>query len=190
MEKAPTLSAPDITASLRMILRALLASLGAWRVQPEMALLVHRRISATFDRIERLLTRFRAGRLWRMTQRAPGRRGRVKAGRAPALPRRFGWLVQAGGHQAAGLGAQLQAVLNTQEMGELLAASAQAGRILQPLCRALAVDLPTMPTPARRVTATRRIRTLHPKPKPEPFKIPLPRGVLSWARREGYGKLC
>jgi len=187
MDLTPTPSAPDITASLRTILRALLATLGAWRITPEIAVLAHRRINASFVRIERLLMRFRAGRLWRVIDRARGRRAGCQAGHGPALPRKFGWLVMAGGHQAAGFGAQLQAVLNTQAMSELLAASPQARRILRPVCRALAVEVSAASTPAR-MPKPRKPRV--PRPKPEPFQIPLPRGVLTWARREGFGKLC
>jgi len=104
---------------------------------------------------------------------------------------RFGWLVQAGKHQAAAFGLQLQTVLTTPEMSKLLAASPQARRILRPLCRALAVELPGISEPPRtRADGARPKRPRKPRPKPEPFKIPLPRGVLSWARREGFGKLC
>ena len=193
MNSAPAPTAPEtVSASLRMILRGLLAALGAWQVEPVLALALHRRIGATLGRIERMLARFRAGRLWRVMQRATaqGRRGRM-AGRGPALPRRFGWLVQAGGHRAASVGSQLQAVLNAPDMAELLAASAQAGRILRPLCRALAVELPGMTATARTAAAERGetkrlgIRT---RTTPEPWRIPLPRGVLSAARREGFGK--
>ena len=181
-------SGPGITASLRTILRGILAALGMWGLPPARSCMVFQRINATFGRIERLLMRFRAGRLWTRTQtQKPGRRGEAKAGPGPALPRRFGWLVVAGRHQAAGFGCQLQAVLHEPEMVALLTASAQARRILRPLCRALAVELPRTVTPPRppKPRAPRKAR-----PKPEPFKIPLPRGVLTWARRQGFGKLC
>jgi len=163
-----------------------------WRVKPALTLVLYNRISGAFGRIERLLVRFRAGRLWRVTQRdVMQRRSARVAGRGPALPHRFGWLVQAGGHQAAGFGLQLQTVLNTPEMTELLAVSPQATRILRPLCRALAMEVPGVSeAPRKRVDGEQPKRPRAPRPKPEPFKIPLPRGVLSWARREGFGKLC
>ena len=188
MDSAPTLSTSEtVSANLRMILRGILAALGMWKVQPRLAFVLYNRISGTFCRIERLLVRFRAGRLWcRVTQKDTAHRQHARKKPAIALPRRFGWLVQAGGYQAAGFGLQLQTVLNTPEMVELLAASPQAGRILRPLCRALAMELPGMAAPACRATTKRRVRK--PRVKPEPFKIPLPRGVLSWARREGFGK--
>ena len=192
MDAAPALSAAEtVSANLRMILRGLMAALGAWRVEPVLALVLHRRIGATLGRIERMLARFRVGRLWRVMQRAAAQ-GR-KARRKPdiAWPRRFGWLVRAGGHQAASVGSQLHSVLNAPEMAEFLAASAQAGRILRPLCRALAVELPALADTACKAPAERgetRRRGCRPRTTPEPWRIPLPRGVLSAAKREGFGK--
>ena len=189
MESTPALSASEtVSANLRLILRGILAALGMWRVEPTLTLVVYNRINATFARIERMLMRFRAGRLWRVTQRVvvPWRCRRA-ADRGPAHPRRFGWLVQAGGHQAVGFGLQLQTVLTTPEMVAMLAASPQARRVLRPLCRALAVEVPGVSQARRKVEdheRPKRIRAPRPEPEPEPFKIPLPRGVLSWVRRE------
>jgi hypothetical protein len=138
--------------------------------------------SAIFRRFDGLVSRYRAGRLRGIsTPRVvtPGRKVVNKS--VIRMPRKFAWLVMTGKHHAAGYGAKLQTVLNTPEMAELLAASAQARRILRPLCRALAVELPwTVDTPR----AERPRRPRKPRPKPEPFKIPLPRGALTWARRE------
>ena len=193
MESALTHPASEtFSATWRLILRGLLAGLGAWRLEPTLSVVAYGRISGIFGRIERMLVRFRAGRLWRVVQK-DGVRSRCcrVAGRGPALPRRFGWLVIAGKHQAMGFGLQVQTVLNTPDMVELLAASPQARRILQPLCRALAVEVPGVSEPPRtRDDGERPKPPRKPRPKPEPFKIPLPRGVLSWARREGFGKLC
>ncbi len=192
MDAAPTLTEPEmISANLRMILRGLLAALGGWRIEPVLALVLYRRIGLVAGRVERMLVRFQAGRLWRVTHRVitPGQ----KLGRKPAeaLPRRFGWLVQAGGHHAACIGSQLQVILTTPEMTELLAASEQARRIIRPLCRALAVELPWMATTLCTTTTksveTQRRRTRSRKVL-EPFRIPLPRGVLAAARRAGVDK--
>ncbi len=192
MDAAPALSPPDtISANLRMVLRGLLAALGAWRVEPVMALVLYRRISGAFGRVERMLARFRAGRLWRLPHRDAGTAQMVRGRPALALPRRFGWLVQVGGSQAAGFGVQLHAVLSAPEMADLLAAFPQAGRILRPLCRALAVELPGVSAAPRRVaTAGGRLLRRRPTPRaqPEPFRIPLPRGVLATARKRGFGK--
>jgi hypothetical protein len=192
MVSSPSLSPIEtISADLRMILRGVLAVLGMWRLQIPQMVLAHRRISAAFRGIECLLERFRAGRLWRVAHRTQGQklRGR-KAGRGPALPRKFGWLVLAGGHQAAGFGLQLQTVLSTPEMLELLAASPQAGRILRPLCRALALEVPGVIVKSATERGETKPRRRKPRVRPEPFRIPLPRGVLSAARRQGFGKMC
>ena len=193
MDSTPTLSAPDtISANLRMILRGILAALGMWRVEPALACVLFNRISGTFGRIERILQRFRAGRLWRRTPRDVVRKPSAGRKRSIIMPRRFGWLVQAGKHQAAAFGLQLQTVLTTPEMSKLLAASPQARRILRPLCRALAVELPALADTACKAPAERgetRRRGCRPRTTPEPWRIPLPRGVRSWARREGFGKI-
>ena len=192
MEPAPSQIAPesDAAADLQMVLRGLLAALGMWGLKPVLALLVYRRIGPIATRIERMLHRLRAGRLWRVLDRAAPRLPTVRRP-CPVAPRRFGWLVQAGGYQAAGFGSQLQAVLETPEMAALLAASPQAGRILRPLCRALAIDLPgppPQPNAARAMRNPRRRRSAAPIPEWAPFRIGLPRGVLAAARREGFGK--
>jgi hypothetical protein len=178
----------DPIAALRVILHGLRAALGGWGLEAKLGILLHRRVGEVAGRIERMLLRFRAGRLWRMPARTAHavRRGRT-AGCGPALPRRFGWLVKIGGYRAAGYRAQLEMALQTPEMSALLAAAPQAGRIMRPLCRALALEWPT-PEPKPEKIQTFRVRK--PRPKPEPFRIPLPRGVISAARRAGFGKLC
>ena len=190
MDAAPAITAVEtVTANLRLILRGLLAVLGAWKLEPARAMVLYGRINALPGRVERMLIRFRAGRQRRSA--GPTTRGpRMQAAcRGPALPRRFGWLVRLGGWQAAGFGSQLQTVLNTPDIDALLAASPQAVRLLRPLCRALAVDLPAF-RPAVTPVRARAIRKPRVRVKPEPFRIPLPRGVISAARRAGFGKLC
>ena len=181
-------SAPDaISASLRLILLGLRSVIGMWGLDGPRTVLLSNRIGRVFGRIERMLMRFRAGKLRLGSQRTETTR-QVLAHRVPAivLPRRFGWLVIAGKHQAAGYGCQLQALLQEPDMAALLEAAPQAKRMLRPLCRALAIELPWTITPPR----PPRPRKPRPsRPKPEPFKIPLPRGVLTWARREGYGRV-
>ena len=89
---------------------------------------------------------------------------------------------------------QLQTVLQRPEMVELLKAAPQAARILAPICRMLAIDTavlrpgepPVVPkvreVKAPRVKAPRKRRVF------DCGRIPLPRGVLSAARRQGFGK--
>ena len=192
MDSALAPSAPEtISAKLRMILRGLMAACANWAVEPSPTPVLYNRISAILRRIERLLVRFRAGLLrpWAPRAAASGPR----AAREPPIlmPRKFGWLLAAGKHHAAYFHLQFQDVLNTPEMTALLAASPQARRILRPLCRALAVEVPGVSAPPRKpADGGRPKRPRKPRPKPEPFKIPLPRGVLSAARRAGFGKLC
>jgi hypothetical protein len=181
-----------IAASLQMILRGVLAVLGNWRLEYRLMPLVHRRFTATFQGIERLLMRYRAGRLRRVEMAVPRQRKPRGKIAVVVMPRRFGWLVQAGGYQAVGYGAQLQTVLSTPEMVALLAASPQAVRLLRPLCRALALELAWV-RDAPRVVAdgeATKPRKRKPRVKPEPFRIALPRGVLTAARRQGFGKMC
>ena len=168
-----------------MILRGLLGMLGAWRMAPALNVVVYRRISAAFARIEWMLRRFRAGRL-------PGSRPRaqtpldtkqldaINRDAVVRLPQQVGWLIEAGGHEAAFVRSQVEDVLNTPEMRELLETSPQARRVLRPWCRALAIDVPSM-TPPPKPPKEPKPRT--PRPKPEPYRTKLPRGVISAARR-------
>ncbi len=182
--------ADPLAARLRLILAGLRALVGLWGLTPPVAIAVYNRMGRALARIERMLVRFRAGRLVAGVSRpraacpASPRAPRQKA--VPA-PRRFGWLVAAGGYRAACYGSQLQHLLAEPDMVALLEASPQARLVLRPLCRSLAIELPWTVPPAR----TERIRRPRARrPKPEPFRIPLPRGMISWARREGFGKPC
>jgi hypothetical protein len=177
-----------VSANLRTILLGLMAALGGFGLQAAQAVLLYRRIGRIAGRIERMMVRYRAGRLRRAMERKARLGGAIRKANC-TLPRRFGWLVMAGGHRAAGFGAQIDALLRTPEMAELLAAAPQAARILRPLCRALAVEMPGVSAAPRKSRGGERpaIRR-RTKPAPEPFRIPLPRGVLTAARRAGYGK--
>jgi hypothetical protein len=187
MEAAASPALPDaIAANLRLILRGLLAAIGGFGLQAAQAVALHRRTSLVAGRIERMLMRFRAGRLWRVPLRA-GRDGAIRGRANCTLPKRFGWLVRAGKHRAAVYGTQIEALLREPEMAALLAVSPQAVRTLRPLCRALAIELPGPEAAPRKVRAATPRK---PRPKPEPFRIPLPRGVLTAARRAGFGKVC
>ncbi len=177
-----SLADPDmVSANLRTVLTALLRVFGDW-VAPEFGQPMYRRISLTMIKIERMLVRFRAGTLRVGTTRTAGV-ARAKICRTPEvlLPRQFGWLLIKGKHHAVGYGLQLKTVLGTPEMTALLEVSPQARRILRPLCRALSVELPWTVTPPR---PPRPRKPRKSRPKPEPFRIPLPRGVITWARRE------
>jgi hypothetical protein len=190
----PTLSVSTVVAAVR-------ARVGDWGLagllDVALAMLTYRRIGRIAQQIERLLVRFRAGALWRMPERmGDGVAGRVDRppGDRPAmvLPVRFGWLVRAAAWRAAVYGGQLQLVLEQPEMVELLKASPQAGRILRPLCRMLLVDTAILrpgvvvEVPIPKVV---KVRVRKPRAKVDWGRIPLPRGMLAAARRQGFGKL-
>ncbi len=167
-----------------MILAGLRAAMGMWGLDIMLAVRLWTRSGQIFGRIERMLLRFRAGKLRIGTRRARGQKlGGRKAGRGPALPRAFGWLVGPGKHQAMVYRSQLVHLLRTEpEMAAMLETYPPARRVLRPLLRALGVDeLPWVATPKR---APKPRMPRKPRPKPEPFKTPLPRGVITWARRE------
>ncbi len=174
-------------ATLRGIWAAMLSRFGGLGVAAERQMVTANWVSAIFQRFDALLLRYQAGKLRRVLSPRVLTTGR-KAAKQPEsrMPRRFGWLVRSGAHHAAAYGTQVQHVLSGPEMAELLATSPQAMRILRPLLRALAVELPWTVDKPR---TPRQRRPRKPRPKPEPFRIPLPRGVLSAARRQGFGKL-
>ena len=176
MVPAPT-TAETIAAKLRMILLGLRSVLGMWRLDGALVVRVSAQAGRVFGRIERMLIRFRAGKL-RTGVTQPNRKAAASTKpRAPALPRKFGWLVIAGKHQAAGYASQLQHLMAEPEMAALLDAAPQARRVLRPLCRALAIELTWTVTPPR----PRKPRK--PRPKPAPYRWPYPRGAISAARR-------
>jgi hypothetical protein len=170
-----------------------------------LGLVLWARFAGVSLKMERLAARFAAGRLWRVDARTP--RSGTGVGRAAcrdarkALPVRFGWLVRQVGWQAAGFGGQLRTVLETPEMVALLEACPQAGRILRPVCRMLAVEVSLLRIPKavavgvtdsapRRVEVEVVAKKRTPASKVvEPWRVPLPRGVMAAARRQGYGKI-
>ncbi len=181
---SPTQPAPDITARLRMILAGLRALMGYWGLEGQLAILLYNRTGRTFARFERMLVRFRQGKLrMGMPRQTTVRRSGASACRGPDLPRKFGWIVGPGGYRAMGYRSQLVHLLTTEpEMMAMLDTYPQARRVLRPLLRALGVDeLAWVPTPPR---PPKPRMPRKPRPKPEPFKIKLPRGVITWARRE------
>jgi len=168
-----------------------------------LVMLLYQRLGGICGLMERLAQRFQAGRLWRVESRAGASGSRAVDGRTPAVPAlrwpgRFGWLVRAAAYQAAGYGSQLRVILERPEMVELLIAAPQAARILRPLCRMLAVETALLrPRPAGaavEILAVEAVRVAKPRVRVAPApvdwgRIPLPRGVLSAARRQGFGKI-
>jgi len=183
--------------NLSTVLRALRGEVGGWvgrRLLSEvLGLLLFRRLGEICGKIERLAARFQAGRLWRRAPRAAAGE-RLRAEVAPMRvariwPGRFGWLVRAAAHHAAVHGLQLRMILERPEMVELLKASPQAARILRPVCRMLAIETSLLrpgvvvPEPVVKVV---KPRVRKPRTPIDWGRIPLPRGVLSAARRQGF----
>ena len=202
------LASPSPFLNLLVVIRAVRAGVGGWGGQrflaPVLALLLFKRLGQIERAFERFAVRFQAGKLWLVPMRAKGAAAvtrdcdGARPGASPRIwPGRFGWLVRAAAHHAAVYGGQLRVILEQPDMVALLRASPQAGRILRPLCRMLAVetsllrprlegeaaeDFPVETEPVVKVRV-RRARV------PIDFgRIPLPRGVLSAARRQGFGK--
>ena len=187
---------PSPYQTLSVVIRALRGEVGGWTVRKllsdVLALLLYRRLGEILGKIERLATRFQAGRLWQRKPGAPaGARNAAKTG-ARIWPGRFGWLVRAAAYQAAGYGCQLRHVLEQPEMIELLKASPQAARILRPVCWMLAIETSLLrpwvvvPEP---VVWERKPRVRKKRVPIDWGRIPLPRGVLTAARRQGFGKV-
>ena len=110
-------------------------------------LLICGKVRRIQDRIGLLLAKFQAGRLrvWqdgRVVQRPVVRRGQggVRGGAAKGVPQRLAWLLPLVPCEAANFASQLRLALADPEMKALLAASAQARRVLKPLLRMLGVE--------------------------------------------------
>ena len=110
----------------------------------------------------------------------------VAVARRGRLPLGFGWLMRVMPYEAAGYASQLRTVLADPEMVALLRVVAQARRSLGPLCRMLGVEIPGVGPRAPVAVRTRlkRVRAVV-----DWGRIPLPRGVLAAARRQGFGKV-
>ncbi len=160
----------------------MLRQFGMFGVQPARQMATANWLSAKFRQFGDLLARYQAGKLRRYAAPRMVTPGRTIVNKpAMRMPRQWAWLVITGKHHAAVYGSQLQyCVLARPEVAELLEISPQARRILRPLCRALAVELPWTVDKPR---AKRPRKPRKPRPKPEPFRHQLPRGVLSAVRR-------
>jgi hypothetical protein len=190
---------PSPFSNLSVVILALRKELGGWGLRgflsTVLVLLVYRRLGEIVRTMEGMAARFRAGTLRRVVGRASGAARAAAEGGRRVWPGRFGWLVRAASWQAAGYGCQLEAVLRQPEMVALLLAAPQAARVLRPVCRALAIDpallRPLLPGEVAPAAPVREVkpRVRKPRPKVDWGRIPLPRGVLAAARRQGFGKI-
>jgi len=190
-------------SDLSLVLLTVRGRFGEWGprgwLSQALTFFIYCRLGLVCSRMELLVARFQAGRLRQFKARtvvrvpaAEVRPARVKP--EVAWPRQFGWMVWKAGWRAAGHGGQLQAILQTPEMMELLIAAPQAVRMLRPICRMLAVDMrvlkPGTPLgyePPKPVVLKPRVRK--PRPKVDWGRIPLPRGMMAAAKRHGFGKV-
>ncbi len=133
-------------------------------LEPILALVYHY-LRRAVPRLERLIARWRAGKLTprpRTASPAAIAAEAIPSPRKPRLPTRRGWLVRLVQPTAQHIG-HLQALVATPEMAELLAAAPQAGRILRPLFRMFATELPDI----------LRLPPRPPRPRPpRPAKAP------------------
>ncbi len=197
-----TIASPFVNLSAVILgLRVAVAAWGGRRLLDEALVhLVHRRLGELIRRIEAMVSRFQVGRLRQAGVRGAGEPG-LKAAPRPRgeagvrlWPCRFAWLVREVGWEAAGFGCQLRAVLERPEMVAFLAACPQAIRVLQPVCRALAIETQVLrpgvePNPDAPVRAAQaRARKHVPLVKPDLGRVPIPRGVMAWVRRDGSAK--
>jgi hypothetical protein len=179
-------------SNLSAVILALRGSLGAWGklgwLGEALAWLVYRRLGEVCGKLERMVARYQAGRLWRRGVRVSGGLGegavRRRVSRERIWPRKFGWLVRAASWQAAGFGSQLRAVLEHPEMVAFLQAAPQAARVLGPVCRMLAIEPAVLRPgvvvePRVRVKRVRRVVE-----KPDLGRVPIPRGAMAVVRRE------
>jgi hypothetical protein len=210
----PQTGAERFALILDMLGRAVAARIAGGAMQAAMIVLVWTRLRRIDGRMQALMRRFLAGRLVVLTRKRVGGSGggggvnradggggvESNVGRAVSgrLPRGFGWLLPMVPHVAACYAGQLRTVLAEPEMVALLQAAPQARRLLGPLCRMLGVEpsvLGTGSVPGGGVEVVtgevapavgKRVRAA--RAKVDLGRIPLPRGVLSAARRQGFGK--
>jgi hypothetical protein len=90
------------------------------------------------------------------------------------------------GWEAAGFGSQLRVLLETPEVVALLVASPEAGRVLRPLCRALAIETALLrpgAVVAAPVAVVKAKRVRKPRVALDLGRVPIPLGVMAAVRR-------
>ncbi len=176
--------------------RAVAACLGRGLMDVAMIVSVWTRVRRAEWAFLALLERIRLGQFrggWTRVG-VPGSEGArvVAAVTKGRLPLRFGWLMRFMPYEAAGYGSQLRTVLAEPEMEALLRDVAQARRILGPVCRMLGVEIPGV-CDVKAKTAIEAVavkaRGKRVRPAVDLGRVPLPRGVLAAARRQGFGKI-
>ena len=114
---------------------------------------IHNHLNRTIQRFEKLVANWRAGTLPKPGKPRPGRPARPQT--TTRLPNSRSWLIRSVDHyNFRGHASQLQHFLASPECAAFLAEVPRAGRILRPLAKSLALQMPgdpppPMPKPAR-----------------------------------------
>ncbi|CAG4917252.1 unnamed protein product [Acidocella sp. C78] len=137
-----------------------------------------------WQRLRRLGARFARLAAIPARRRKTARAG--SAGPRSPLPRRFAWLTRLIPGTAS-VAAQFRAMLETEEMAALVAATPQAGRILRPLCHTLGIRPPTCLRRPRAKPRAPKPRAPQPKP-PEPPAPAHPAPNPLWSRAPGAAR--
>jgi len=133
-----------LAQTLDGLCRAVAARFRSGVMTVAMIMVVCRRIKRAEVKIQGLLAQYRAGGLQTRVGRSSVARsdagGPQRLGAANRLPLRFAWLLPLVPSEAACFAGQFRVILAEPEMVGLLAASAQARRILRPVCRMLGIE--------------------------------------------------
>jgi hypothetical protein len=199
----PITLADRFVCSLDGLYRAVAARIAGGALAAALIVLICGRIRRVQVRFLGILRRYQEGRL-RVSSvtRAPVVRKERElvepvGAPSPSLPLRFGWLLPLVPCHAAGFASQIRFWLGDPEVVALLTASPQARRTLGPLCRMLGIESallsPGVPVVAPAADGAdgvpvRAKRVRAKRVKVELPRLKWPRGVLAWARREGFGK--
>ena len=141
---------------------------------------IYYHLNRTMVRFEKLVAHWRAGTLPKTGKPRPGRPARPQT--TPRLPNSRSWLLRSVDHyNFRGHASQLQHFLASPECAAFLAEVPRAGRILRPLARSLALQMPGDPPPPMP----------KPAPKPKPAKnpwlnLPQPTTAVTVERRDPY----
>ncbi|MBV8093882.1 MAG: hypothetical protein JO110_11715 [Acetobacteraceae bacterium] len=133
---------------------ALAARMAKDRTNVPLLFLAWTRLRRLAVRFEALVADFRAGRLWAARSVCGTAENLRQPPNLPGLPppfrapRNSGWLLRLAPESAAFAG-QVKHLLADPEMKALLAGSAQAGRMLRPLCGMLGIEAGLEPSPRR-----------------------------------------
>ena len=173
-----------LATHFRTILSGLQAVIGiVANKEPARDLLLARiyyHLNRTIQRFEKLVTNWRAGTLPKPGKPRPGRPTRPQT--TPRLPNSYAWLIRNVDHyNFRGHASQLQHFLATPECAAFLAEVPRAGRILRPLAKSLALQMPGDPPPPMPKPAA------PPKPAKNPWlNLPQPTIAVTVERRDPY----